>query len=204
MTTCHSETANPQLFFNETEHRYFAGGIELPSVTRVLSSAGLFDYNFLSAEHREQCLERGRRVHRATEQDDQAGLDEESLDAEILPYIEAWRKFKRDFQFTPEWIERRVFHPLFRYGGTIDRVGRIRNGDQWLVDLKTGQAPNATRYQTAAYSACLKHPRTYARRAVELRSDASYHVIAYDAGDYWSDFTVFAAALRAFQKKEDL
>jgi hypothetical protein len=99
-------------------------------------------------------------------------------------------------------IEHKVFHPLFKYAGTLYRVGRIRNGGEWLVDIKTGEAPHAARYQTADYAACLPHPRTYARRCVELRSDVSYRVIAYGASDYWSDFTVFTGALRAFKAKE--
>ena len=111
------------LIFDETQHRYFAGGIELPSVTRILAYGGLISYDFLSAEHREACLERGRRVHALTQLDDEGRLDEESDDAEILGYVEAWRSFKRDYGFTPRLIEHRVFHPQFKYAGTFDRLG---------------------------------------------------------------------------------
>jgi hypothetical protein len=201
MTTCHS---SPPLLFDETEHRYFAGGIELPSVTAILRYGGLIDYHFLSAEHREACLKRGRAVHRSTQRDDERRLAEESLDAEVLGYLQGWRAFKRDYGFTPRLIEHRVYNLRRGYAGTLDRVGVIRDGTELILDIKTGEAPNATRYQLSAYAACLPHPRALLRRAVELHEDGGYRVIAFETSDYLRDLSVFFTALDLFKTREDL
>jgi len=185
----------PDLIFDETAHRYYLGGVRLPGVTSVLESAGLIDYSFLGAR-REEYLARGRAVHEATQADDLGGLDEEGLSAEILGYLEGWRAFRRDYGFVAHLIEHRVCNKAYGYAGTLDRVGRVRNGTAIILDLKSGVAPAAVRYQLAAYAACLPHPRTRLRRCVELHSDASYRVIGFETSDYWRDFRIFAAALR--------
>jgi hypothetical protein len=194
--------SSPSFAFDEASHRYHLDGKPLPSVTTVLADAGLLKYDFLDEHLRETCLERGRQVHMLTQLDDEGRLDEDNIGEENLDYLLAWRKFKKDFEFTPRLIEHKVFHPMLKYAGCLDRVGRARDGRELLIDIKTGVAPHAARYQTAAYAACLPHPRTYARRVVELRPDLSYRVIAFNASDYWTDFTVFTGALRAFKAKE--
>ena len=203
MTTFHFEAADPQLDFDEGPHRYTLRGVWLPNVTSVLQAAGLLRYDFLNEQHREQCLERGRAVHAATQRDDENGLPEEGLDAEIFRYVAAWRGFKRDYGFAPRLIEHRVFHPQLQYAGTLDRGGPVRDGSEWLLDIKTGVAPAAAALQLAAYNACLQHPRARFRRCVELHSDGSYRVIAFETSDYLRDFAAFAAALELFKTRKE-
>jgi hypothetical protein len=202
MTTSHSEPSNPQLVFDAAAHRYYLAGVCLPGVTAVLESAGLIDYRFLG-DRREQYLERGRAVHIATHYDDNHDLAEESLSAEILPYLEAWRSFRQDYGFVPQLIEHRVCNPQYGYAGTLDRVGSIRDGTGIILDIKTGHAPDAVRYQLAAYNACLPHPRTRQRRCVELHQDGTYKVIPYETSDYQRDFNEFLAALEIYRAKEE-
>jgi hypothetical protein len=203
MTTSHSEASNPRLGFDEAAHRYYLDGVYLPSVTTVLAAAGLIDYSFLG-DRREQYLVRGRAVHLATQRDDEGCLVEESLDAEIPGYLQAWRSFRRDFGFIPQFIEHRVCNPRYGYAGTLDRTGVIRDGSEFILDIKTGEAPYATRYQVSAYSACLPHPRARLRRSVELHQDGRYRVIAYQTSSYSSDLNVFLAALELFKTKEEI
>lgn len=193
-------TLDSPLTFDQAEHRYFFDGVPVPNVTRVLEAAGLIDYRFLG-ERREMYLERGRLVHLATERDDNHSLDEESIDTEIVGYLQAWRAFRRDYGFVPRLIEHRICNEQYRYAGTLDRVGRIRDGTELLVDLKSGLAPDAVRFQLAAYAACLPHPRTRRRRCVELHQDGTYRVIGYETSDYQRDFEKFAAALEQFRGK---
>ena len=186
---------HPGLFFDDAAHRYYLSGVWLPGVTSVLEGAGLIDYSFLG-DRREQYLARGRAVHMASHADDIGELDEQCLTAEILGYLEAWRAFRRDYGFVPSLIEHRVCNPAYRYAGTLDRVGKLRDGTEIILDLKTGVAPAAVRYQLAAYAACLPHPRTRLRRSVELHGDGTYRVIGFKTSDYYRDFAVFVAALR--------
>jgi hypothetical protein len=191
------------LLFDEKEHRYFAGGIELPSVTTVLWYGGWLDYEFLSSEHRKACLARGRAVHLATQQEDEGRLVEECIATEVLGYLQAWRAFKRDYGFTPRLIEHRVCNMRYGYAGCVDRVGRTRSGNEIIVDLKTGSIPAATNLQLAAYSGCMPHPRALLRHAVELHEDGCYRVEAYPAGDFQRDFRMFLTALDLFKTRED-
>jgi hypothetical protein len=189
----------PQLTFDPARHCYFFNGSRVPNVTNVLQAAGLLDYDFLSSEQRELYLARGRAVHLAAQQHDEGSLAEESVSADTLGYLRAWRRFRRDYAFQPLLIEHRVFNPQYRYAGTLDRVGGIRDGTEIIADLKTGIAPHAARFQLAAYAACLPHPRTRRRRCVELHGDGTYRVIGFATSDYLRDFEVFAAALRDFR-----
>jgi hypothetical protein len=182
-----------ELRFDQAAHHYYLGGARIPGVTSVLESAGLIDYSFLGAR-REQYLERGRAVHLATQADD-LGFGAAGLSDEIRGYLEGWRAFRRDYGFMPQLIEHRVCNPVFGYAGTLDRVGRLADGTEIILDLKSGIAPPAVRYQLAAYAACLPHPRTRIRRCVELHADASYRVIGFRTADYLRDFEIFAAAL---------
>jgi hypothetical protein len=190
----------PALTFDEAAHRYYFGGAVIPHVTRVLEGAGLIDYRFLG-ERREVYLARGRAVHDATACDDEHRLTEGAVPPSIRGYVEAWRAFKRDYAFVPALIERRVFHEQYGYAGTLDRTGCVRDGTEWILDLKSGIAPAAVGCQLAAYAACLPHPRAHRRRCIELHEDGSYKVIPFETADYQRDFERFVAALSLFRTR---
>jgi hypothetical protein len=204
MTERSIEDVSAPFVFDAAAHRYYLGGVRLPNVTAVLQNAGLIDYGFLSVEDRARSMERGRRVHQATHDDDNHSLAEESISGDLLGYVEAWRNFRRDYGFVPRLIEHRVCNRQYGYAGTLDRVGSVRDGSEFLVDLKTGAAPAAVAIQLSAYSACLAHPRTRLRRCVELHEDSTYKVIPYQTSDYQRDFNEFLAALETFRTKEEV
>lgn len=187
------------LEFDEANHLYTLGGEYIPGVTRILEATGMINYDFLG-DRREFYLERGRQVHRATEQDDHGRLDPADWSDSILGYVEGWRAFRRDFGFYPNRIEQRVCNRLIHYAGTLDRTGVVRDGGELIVDIKSGIAPPAVRHQLAAYAACLPHPRTRRRRCVEVHANGTYRVIAFDTGDYQRDFETFCLAVRLFNE----
>ena len=189
------------LMFDETAHRYYLNGAPVPSVTRVLEYAGLVNYGFLG-ERRNEYLERGRIVHLATRHDDEGILAESSVPLEFRSYLRAWRAFRCDYTFVPSLIEHRVFHAEHRYAGTLDRTGRISDGTEIILDIKSGVAPAAVRCQLAAYAACLPHPRTRRRRCVELHQDGTYKVIPHETSDYQRDLDTFLQALETYKAKE--
>jgi hypothetical protein len=187
----------PLLTFDESAHRYYVNGALIPNVTRVLEGAGLIDYRFLG-ERREVYLACGRAVHDATASDDEGRLAEDRIPPSIRRYLEAWRAFRRDYKFVPALIEHRVLHEPYRYAGTLDRTGCVRDGSEWILDLKSGVAPAAVGCQLAAYAACLPHPRGCRRRCIELHADSTYKVIPFETADYQRDFERFVAALSLF------
>lgn len=189
------------LLFDEAAHLYRLAGELVPGVTRVLEVTGMIDYTFLGAK-RSYYLERGRKVHKATHADDEGALDERAEDEEIMGYVSGWRKFRSDYGFVPNRIEQRVAHRRLGYAGTLDRTGFVRDRSEIILDIKSGVAPSAVRYQLAAYAACLPHPRTRRRRCVEVHADGTYRVIGFDTADYQRDFDTFRLALKLFQRME--
>lgn len=158
------------LQFDATAHRYTLGGRHLPSVTQVLDVLAL--YEGVSLEVLRRAQEFGTHVHLATELDDRGVLDLDALDPALLPYLRAWRKFRRDSGFAIAAIEERVVHERHGYAGTLDRRGVYKRRPT-IVDIKTCLAPRSVGAQVAAYDAALRAMRgesiAYQRLCVELR-----------------------------------
>jgi len=110
--------------FNQEGHIYTAGGYALESVTTVLKQEGCIDARFYTEEARQ----RGTLVHLATHLDDMDDLVEDSVDPVIVPYLEAWRKFKRETGFVVEVSERHMMSSVYKYAGTPDTIGRFPSG----------------------------------------------------------------------------
>lgn len=189
------------LNFDPAEHKYTADGAVVPSVTQTLESVGLIDYSFMTAAQREFALARGTAVHLACQLADEDDLVEAELDESLKPYLAAWRRFKAEMNFRCELIEHRVFNPLYRYAGTLDRSGMIGQA-LCIVDIKTNQAAYWTAYQIAAYAACFNKPMRFRRFSVGLHDDGTYLATEYHIKDYARDWNVFLAALTVHNAKE--
>jgi hypothetical protein len=193
------------LTFDRAQHAYALDGQRLPSVTQVLENVGIIDYSYIPDFAREKYLKRGSNVHLACEFDDQGDLDEAALSDELRPYVEAWRLFRAQTGFHPSLIEHRGYHPQYLYAGTLDRCGSMAGVKaDILLDIKTTQAPDWTRYQLAAYAAFFRTPRAFRRMAVALHADGTYRVDEYPSKDWAADFNVFLAALTVFNVKRRL
>jgi hypothetical protein len=190
------------LTFDHEIHEYRWNGEPAPSVTQILESAGLIDYSYIPEGTRAMALERGSAVHAACHYDDEGDLIEDGLDA-LMPYVNAWRKFRADTCFAPDLIEHRAYHEQYGYAGTLDRRG---TSPKWklpvMVDLKNNDSPRWAGFQLAAYAAFFPSPRTYMRLAVELHKDGTYRVDEYFPQNWSADFSVFLAALTVMRAKE--
>ena len=142
---------HPALAFDDETHTYFYKGADLPSVTQILSAEGFIDTRFYDDWSRD----RGKQIHKATHYDDLGELDEDTLDPVIVPYLQAWRKFKTESGFVSNLIETPVINTLFGYAGTPDRMG------------------------------IFKHATGFTRCAVELHPDGKYKLITHtDKNDF--------------------
>jgi hypothetical protein len=157
--------------FDPAIHAYSIDGIRVPSVTQCLKACG-----FIEERGDEYAMKRGEYVHEATALDDMGRLDESTLDPVILPYVQAWRKFRKDSGFKPVKIEWIVGHPVYRYAGKLDREGEMQN-DNWILDIKTGGEADWHPLQTALYAVAAEYMDgdvTIKRAAVYLRDNGSY------------------------------
>ena len=179
-----------QVVFDEATHEYRVEGRKLPSVTGILKEAGLIDDTFMDPS----ALQRGTFVHQACEYDDVGDLDESTVDAAILPYVQAWRRCKSEMGFKVLEIEKRVYHQPLDYCGTLDRIVELR-GRRILIDIKTGSGAAWHQVQTSAYALAMKweDPLTVLdRAAVYLTAEGGYKFCEHKQR---LDFDVWKAAV---------
>lgn len=194
-----------KLDFNPLNHEFRMDGKIIPSVTQVLKAAGLID----AQPHGDSWYaNRGTAVHEATVLHDENDLDETTLDPEIVPYLEAWKKFRAEMNFElVEKPELQVYSEL-GYAGIVDRVCKI-NGQISILDIKTGVFAKWWSVQLAAYAmayenhvdAALRAAKrttvayskyTYRRYAVQITNEGTYKMTEYTDRN---DFLVFTSAL---------
>lgn len=177
------------------------------SVTTVLADVGIVNYSMLSDAERDFYLTRGTAIHAATQFDDEETLDESTLDPQIAPYLEAWRKFRRDTGFIPTRIEGPVYHSVYHYAGTPDRVGSIISNctSEIVVDIKSGVVCPWVKYQLAAYCAALdpKHPGRFRRIGVQLQETGEPIVTEFPPKELTHDLGVFLSALTVYNAKHE-
>lgn len=185
------------LSFHAETHRYFVDGIELPAVTAILQPAYSDVFRKIDPDVLAEKQLLGTYVHLACELEDRGTLIESTVDAVVYPYLDAWRRFKIECRPTILLNEQRLFHPKWRYAGTLDRLLEFA-GAKWLVDLKTAVAfypPVAM--QLAAYVELVKsnYPEHQAlkRGALKLKSDGSYSFNPYPAAS--NDWPAFIGLL---------
>ena len=108
----------------------------VPSVTEIISplTAGKYPANTGVVQ---QAAARGTRIHELCALYDMDALPEE-FEVELVPYVQAWADFCRDY--SPQWLY--IEHPMCAgttVAGTMDRLGLI-DGKYTVVDIKTAQS----------------------------------------------------------------
>lgn len=189
------------LTFDVASHAYALDGLALPSVTRVL---GDIFYNPAADWATEENRLRGQYVHAAIALDHEGVLDDDTLDPALVPYLDAWRTFKRDVGFVPFAWEQAVCDPQRGYAGTYDVVGQFGDNPRFppvLIDYKSGPPPHYTPLQTAAYARIAKGDRwpTLRRAGLWLRPDGTYRL---DMHTDRADERTWLSALEVFQWKQ--
>jgi len=176
----------PVIEFDEAAHTYSVNGQRKPSVTQILKP--LVDFSMINPDVLEAKSALGRRVHLATELDDDGSLDESSVGDDVAPYLAGWRQFKEDTGALVLMSEQRVYHPGSNYCGTLDRVLAFA-GNDWLIDIKSSTVVHkAVGPQTAAYLEALAPGRPMRRGVVQLRPDGTYRLRELESPRDWVTF----------------
>lgn len=191
------------LTFDEAKHEYQWNGQRVPGVTSVLRDVGIVNYDFLPPTVREFALDRGRYVHQATHFDDEGELDEPTVASEVAPFLEAWRKFRKETGFQPHLIECPQYQSEFGYAGIPDRTGKIGTSNV-IVDLKCNIAGQYAEVQLVAYSRFFERPRSYRLIAVELKANATYCAVEVHPSRYQNLWNVWASALNVWRYQQSM
>lgn len=168
------------------DHEYLLDGVRIPGVTEIMQDLGIIDYSFMPERERHYYLTRGEYVHRATHFLDDGDLDRDTVPEDVEPYLIGYERFKMECQFKPLLAEWSSWHSVFRYAGTLDRIGtgklpRRSRKERILLDLKSGKVPPWVGMQLAAYRA-LKARMKLSCYALELHGDGTYALKGpYDA-----------------------
>jgi len=151
--------------FDPDTHTFTIDGQRVPSITQVLKAEGFIE----SGPWFDQwSLDRGSAVHLACHLDDMDDLAEESIDPVIMPYLEAWREFRRISGIVIEGSEVPMVNESSMFGGIPDRWGWIGNA-RVVIDLKSGPCAPWVGLQTAAQSLLIDPTAHFKRFGLTLK-----------------------------------
>jgi hypothetical protein len=186
---------NAGLTFDADSHTYRYGDRPVPSVSRILRIANIrFDesgavqkdgFEFVDPDLLRRARLFGQHVHLATDLFDKGELDEENLDAPLIPYLNAYKKFLSETGFVVTSSEQLIYHARYKYAGRLDKRGTWKS-TTWLLDIKSGLVPRTVGLQTSAYQmACDDKPRR--RLCLQLMRNR-YKLHKCDAATDWHLF----------------
>jgi hypothetical protein len=189
----------PLLDFDPENHLYSVDGEVIPSTTQILKAEGLLAFPAGS----ERAMLKGSYVHLACEYLDWGTLDEETLDATLAPYVEAYKLFLAEsrFEADPEHIERRLYHPGWKYAGTMDRTGMMGKAPA-VLDIKTGSPHPAYALQLAAYKELLGVNNVTVVKGFSLYLHDTGKYTLTEVKDMRGAWQTFAAALTLYKWKQ--
>ncbi len=108
-------------------------------------------------EERDKAAELGTSLHKAI----QSYLEEEiispaGLGMITLGQLTRWIEWYKDSGITITATEKMVYHPVFKYAGTLDALGRDNDGKLVVLDWKSGGLWPEMALQLAAYGKALQ------------------------------------------------
>ena len=190
------------LEFDPQTHTYRAGGRVVPGVTRVIEP--LSSFSEIPPDVLRRAAERGQAVHAACHYLDEGDLDTSTLAPEVVPYVEAWARFKADTRLVVLAMETVVHSERHGYAGRLDRIIDLGDGQgPAVLEIKsTALHPEVTApLQTAAYleaipHALVDHDRVRRRYCVQIRPDGTYRLHEYPPSTQRLHFSLFLSALQ--------
>lgn len=124
-----------EIEFIESTHTYLVDGVEIPSVTQILSKITPIDFSVVKPKILKSAQDFGTHVHYAIECDGK-GMETPKLSSlEKLSY-EEYLRLKKKYNLNPIANEIVLVNELERYCGTADMVA-IVDGEVSLLDVKT-------------------------------------------------------------------
>ena len=190
----------PTINLNPETHEYTLDGKKLPGVTKILREAGLIDFSRVRPGVMAAAQQFGVAVHKACELFDKGILNIDILSKPLIPYLDGWAKFKKDYglYFIADEIEKPVYSLKWGFIGTPDRIGA---SNMFEVKSNTQMQP-ATAIQTAAYDIAYEEmtgKKIKRRWGVQLNDKGTYKITEYKEK---TDRSIFLSALQVYKWKE--
>ncbi len=181
------------MIFDPVLHEYRDGETIIPSVTQILSAAGMIDDRWFTAEARE----RGHAIHTLAqryangERFDAIGRELASL--EYVNALAAWFRDRHAYAIATEQMIDGMVNKR-RYAGTFDLLAEI-DGKRVLIDYKTGVGLKWHPAQIAAYALAVNPDRCI---MLHLRADGRYKENVIQGAALLSGLSQFKDAISSF------
>lgn len=181
------------LFFNESKHEYYYKGERVPCVSDILKPIDSIMLSGVPSRFLTAAAERGTKVHAATEnlalgvwRDIEDFLSEEE-DTDLLPYINAYMDFMRDYPGIPYCTEEEVYSEETGVAGKIDIVREI-NGVLSIIDEKTSASVGRLRSAIQLNIYRLDWNATHERKVerlfiLQLKNNGKYRLIPIEVNE---------------------
>lgn len=145
------------LEFKEETHQYFYNGLEVPSVTQIISASNVGALDNIPTSILDNASERGTAVHQAIEFYNKYQFS--NISDDYKGYFEAykkWREQRAEYEVKIK-SELQVYHKILNYAGTIDMLITNTKNKNILVDIKTTNELNMkyVSLQLSAYKEAL-------------------------------------------------
>jgi hypothetical protein len=197
------------LTFDEAAHEYRWDGNVVPNVTRVIGH--LTDYSHIPPEKLEAARLQGQHVHKMA--DLHFKNDLKSVPEWMKGHHAALLRFVEETGFHCEGSERRMYHRLLRYAGTLDLEGYFTNlkgsKHRAIIDVKRSFfAGPAIGLQTVGYLDARNNEEGSSnffreRYALQLNPNGTYRLISYhDKPEHKEDGIAFLACLQQLRWRE--
>lgn len=202
----------PYTEYDDLTHSYYVDGALVPSITQTLTEIGAIDKDYFTEEH----ARRGTLVHAYTEWWDKGAssygkplrLERASGETEhehdvAAQYAAQWIKLREEIPFEIEdgGIEEKVFDPIHRYAGRLDRRVTMNAPcvSRALIEIKTnksGYVPKWTGLQLAAQGHA-KEPGELFRRFAFVLTLERYVIHEFKIEDYIQDRDTFLSMVNS-------
>lgn len=184
--------------FDPANHTYIyhGDGRVIPSVTQVLTGAGLIDNRFYTEAGRD----RGTFVHNLCEAFANGEReDEHGIPLDAYEYVDAFAAWMRDRKVYSKQTEGIIFNTVegISYAGKFDLLAEIE-GKLALYDIKTGSSAKWHPAQVAAYAMATRP--AYAG-ILYLKKDGTYIDSRLSAGRLLEGMQEFKSALVTYTAK---
>lgn len=186
----------PELVFKTDNHTYWLNGANIPGVSELMKPLSSAMYKTIDQAVLNAAADRGSAVHEAIENFLQYGI--EDCDPAFSGYFDAFMAWYKEFHPEVLACEVMVYNKLYRYGGTVDLLVRIK-GKLWLIDVKTTAKINhmLTNVQLVAYGQALEsHGVLPDHKAVlQLKNDGKYTFRMTEVAEDVEAWTTFGALM---------
>ena len=173
---------------DKERHEYWDGPQKIVSITDCLKSAGLIEARFAS----DFDMWVGTATHRALELHIKGTLDYKTLDAVLKPRIEAWEDFVQKTGFAVADSELPLYSKILGFAGTLDLRGYFPDGEEGIVEIKSGNVARWAGIQLAGQDTLLGFGKHRKRYGLKIPADGPPCITPFTDPD---DYSIFLSAL---------